>query len=226
MSKLIITGAENGKITYVEGEEVSISVEEIKGRILELNSKISLAKATNLEDIEKEHEEKLLALEKDFEEKVSVLTEEKELKVSAENERYESLVNKMAETGDISKMESEVAKLSLILEGLNSVIPEPEVEEKTSDEEVITEENSSPEALIEEDKESEEKEVEEEKEAEEEKEDPVEEKEGQIVEKEVILEKEEVVTPVAMPSVSPEVEPDFKPQVSQVSIPRPRRVIF
>jgi chromosome segregation ATPase len=146
MSKLIITGVdENGKITYVEGEEVVTSVGDLENRIKELRGKISLAKSTNLELVEKNHLSALERISADYESSLELLKTKKEEAIVAEAERYEIEKSQLATAEEIEVLEREEAKLSLILGGLRAQVTE-EVAKEESVEEVteVVEETVEP----------------------------------------------------------------------------------
>ena len=136
MSKLIITGIENGKIKYIEGDEVSTSVEEIQNRVNELREKISKARSVTLADLESNHQKSLAEVSSEFEVKLKELEETRDNKIKELNLSFESEVNELSSVlAEVESLEREETKLTLILEGLKSQeVKEPdpvaEVEEE------------------------------------------------------------------------------------------------
>lgn len=131
MSKLIITGVDgNGKITYVEGEEVVTSVSDLENRIQELRGKISLAKSTSLEMVEKKHLSVLEGLSADYESSIELLKTRRDEAIKAEAERYEAEKSQLVPAEEIDVLEREEAKLSLILGGLRAQVTEEVIKEE------------------------------------------------------------------------------------------------
>lgn len=104
LNKLVITGIENGKISYVEGEVVEITVESVVERIKEIDEKVNGAQS-NLEvrvEAEKSRVSKVLE-----EKKAEV--EEKKNALDLEYSEFEKEINKSLES-TIEDMNSNFAK--------------------------------------------------------------------------------------------------------------------
>lgn len=149
MSKLIITGVENGKITYVEGEEVVTSVSDIEVRVNELREKISAAKSIDIDTVEKEHTLAKDRIYAEYESSVAELKRSMEIALSEEDRRYELAKANLVTSEDLETMEREEAKLSLILGGLRAQVVEETVTEEVAVEEVSAE-GSETEEVVEE----------------------------------------------------------------------------
>lgn len=129
MSKLIITGIENGKISYVEGEEVVTSIEAIENEVKNLRDTIALAKAVNTESMEKDHLEALDKIKGNLSSAIKEAELAAEKAISEENERYESAKSQIISADKLELLEREEAKLSLVLGGLKAQVIEEPVEE-------------------------------------------------------------------------------------------------
>lgn len=201
MSKLIITGMENGKISYVEGEEVVTSVEALQDRVEELRGQISSIRSSDLNSVEAEHAENLDLISQKYTSQINELNSKMEAEIAAENERYEAEKLNIASQGELEDLEKEEAKLSLVLGSLKA-------KEAESAKEPLVEESEG--------------EVEE---AEAEVEAPVEETvEAESVEEDAEEAVEEVSEPVEVkPVVTSEPE---NSQFSPVSMPKPKRIIW
>ena len=140
MSKLIITGVENGKITYVEGEEVITSVSDIEARVHELREKISAAKSIDIDAVEKEHTSAKDRIYAEYESSVAELKRSMEVALSDEDRRYELAKASLVTSEDLEMMEREEAKLSLVLGGLRAQVVEETVTEEVAVEEVSADE--------------------------------------------------------------------------------------
>ena len=136
MSKLIITSTEEGKIKYIEGEEVEISLGFVKSRVTELDDMLSNMENTYLENTSKIKTE----LDSKIGERLSVYQEDcKRLGEAYENDiallKEEARANLEAEEQTLSSrssLEEERNKLKAILSRVEPIqevkVTEPEFE--------------------------------------------------------------------------------------------------
>lgn len=126
--KLVITGIDDSKISYVEGEEVITSVPQIEARINEINSIIN--SRTNLDtlinqekgkasvSIEKmraEYQAKIDAIEAEFNQKKAEVNDQLKVNITAITENF------AREEEEIKKLFDEEQKLKAILENLTQI---------------------------------------------------------------------------------------------------------
>lgn len=126
--KLVITGIDDSKISYVEGEEVITSVPQIEARINEINSIIN--SRTNLDTlinqekgnanvaIEKmraEYQAKIDAIETEFNQKKAEINDQLKVNITAITENF------AREEEEIKKLFDEEQKLKAILENLTQI---------------------------------------------------------------------------------------------------------
>ena len=126
--KLVITGIDDGHISYVEGEEVITSVSRIEARIKEINDTIN--SRTNLdtlinqekgrasEAIEKtriEYQAKIDAIEAEFNQEKAKINEQLKVNITAIIENF------AREEEEIKKLFEEEQKLKAILENLTQI---------------------------------------------------------------------------------------------------------
>ena len=126
--KLVITGIDDGHISYVEGEEVITSVSQIEARIKEINNTIN--SRTNLdtlinqekgrasEAIEKtriEYQAKIEAIEAEFNQEKAKVNEQLKVNITAITENF------AREEEEIKKLFEEEQKLKAILENLTQI---------------------------------------------------------------------------------------------------------
>lgn len=126
--KLVITGIDDGHISYVEGEEVITSVSRIEARIKEINDTIN--SRTNLdtlinqekgrasEAIEKtriEYQAKIDAIEAEFNQEKAKINEQLKVNITAITENF------AREEEEIKKLFEEEQKLKAILENLTQI---------------------------------------------------------------------------------------------------------
>lgn len=126
--KLVITGIDDGHISYVEGEEVITSVSQIEARIKEINNTIN--SRTNLdtlinqekgrasEAIEKtriEYQAKIDAIEAEFNQEKAKVNEQLKVNITAITENF------AREEEEIKKLFEEEQKLKAILENLTQI---------------------------------------------------------------------------------------------------------
>ena len=126
--KLVITGIDDSKISYVEGEEVTTSVSQIEARIKEINNIIN--SRTNLDTlinqekgnanvaIEKmraEYQAKIDAIEAEFNQKKAEVNDQLKVNITAITENF------AREEEEIKKLFEEQQKLKAILENLTQI---------------------------------------------------------------------------------------------------------
>lgn len=151
--KLVITGIDDGHISYVEGKEVVTSVPQIEARIKEINdtinSRTNLATLINQEKgkaseaIEKmriEYQAKIDAIEAEFNQEKAEVNEQLKVNITAITENF------AREEEEIKKLFEEGQKLKAVLENLTQI--KAAVAAKNSMEESI-EEKPAPEPTTE-----------------------------------------------------------------------------
>lgn len=126
--KLVITGIDDGHISYVEGKEVVTSVPQIEARIKEINDTIN--SRTNLdtlinqekgkasEAIEKmriEYQAKIDAIEAEFNQEKAEVNEQLKVNITAITENF------AREEEEIKKLFEEGQKLKAVLENLTQI---------------------------------------------------------------------------------------------------------
>lgn len=168
--KLIITGVDQDKVSYVEGEEVEVTVDQMKARIQEIDNflkdnyldtfeaSIESAKASvqQLIDSKKiEIDEKHVILNKEFEGKRSALDKELEDYVTEakakEVESIEAITqNFNKEKEEFEALTREKAKLIAILSNIEAMEPEVKAEETKPEEAPVVDEEPVVEEKVEE----------------------------------------------------------------------------
>lgn len=144
--KLVITGIDDSKISYVEGEEVTTSVSQIEARIKEINNIIN--SRTNLDTlinqekgnanvaIEKmraEYQAKIDAIEAEFNQKKAEVNDQLKVNITAITENF------AREEEEIKKLFEEQQKLKAILENLT------QIKEAVANQNSVEEEKPAPE---------------------------------------------------------------------------------
>lgn len=139
MSKLIVTSAENGRIKYIEGEEIQVSINDIKNRISQIDKQL-LSIGSNLEDeianIKKEGKDQISKKRAILEEEIKKAND----KYASEVNYINSLMNSKIRSAESKYLNSSINKKSLEDEKakLNKILSSASIKEEKAESAIIT----------------------------------------------------------------------------------------